>query len=154
MKIRHWNPDEGDARQGDVYLFRVPDDLAISMAHEIKPRDGRLVLLEGEITGHHHAIGLRLPEPVAFRDDAIARNLSAESGIGTARLYRDAAAARKLVHRGELTRDDLCIGFLIVEGAAVALKHEEHDAIHIPAGRYYVGRQIENAGTEERIVRD
>lgn len=154
MNIKDWNPSEGDARQGDVYLFLIPDDLVISTNEEIRPRDGNLVLLEGELTGHHHAIGLRLPEPTMFRDEAVARDIAVKSGLGTARLYRDANAAQSLVSHGELARADLCIGFLIVENESVCLKHEEHDAIRIPAGRYYVGRQVESAGAEERVVRD
>ena len=91
-----------------------------------------------------------------FRDDALAREAAAkvDSGFGVARLYRDADAARALVSVGELTRADLCIGFLVVEHGPVALKHEEHDAIRIPVGRYYVGRQVESAGDRERIVWD
>lgn len=156
MKVIDWNPDEGDARQGDVYLFRVPDSLAIATSDEIKPRANKLVLLEGEMTGHHHAIGLRLPEPTMFRDEAVARDVTAQSGVdaGTAKLYRDAAAAQALVRANELTRADLCIGFLVVEGEPAVLRHEEHDAIRIPVGRYYCGRQVESAGAEERIVRD
>ena len=50
MTIRDWNPVAGDARQGDVYLFRVPDDLEISTLAEVKRRGDRLVLLEGEMT--------------------------------------------------------------------------------------------------------
>ncbi len=154
MTIRDWNPDAGDARQGDVYLFRVPDDLEISTLAEVKRRTDRLVLLEGEMTGHHHAI--YSPQPAMFRDDAFARSSPAQidTGLGVARLYRDADAARALVSVGELTRADLCIGFLVVEHGPVALKHEEHDAICIPVGRYYVGRQVESAGHMERIVWD
>ena len=40
-------------RQGDVLLVAVP---AIPAAAERQPRKGRLVLAEGEATGHAHAI--------------------------------------------------------------------------------------------------
>jgi len=153
MTLRDWNPDDGDARQGDVYLFRVPESLGISTTEEIRPSADRLVLLEGELSGHHHAI--HFPQCAMFRDDAIARTLAAaDAAIGSARLYRDSKAARALVEAGELTRADLCIGFLVVESAPVTLNHDEHDAIRVPVGRYYVGRQAEPAGAEQRLVRD
>ena len=150
-KTIDWNPEEGDARQGDVYLFRIPDKITIA-GHEIKPRDNKLVLLEGEMTGHHHAI--HFPQPTMFRDDAVARDMAVNADLGVATLYRDAEAAQVLVRAKELTRADLCIGFLVVKGGPVSLKHEEHDAIRIPVGRYYVGRQIESAGAEERLIAD
>lgn len=30
MKIHDWNPDEGDALQGDVCLFRLPDNIKLN----------------------------------------------------------------------------------------------------------------------------
>lgn len=152
--IRDWNPADGDACQGDICLFRVPDTLKIATHEEIAPRDGRLLIQEGEVTGHHHAI--RSPEPVMFRDDGMARASLKSAGVktGSAKLYRDTAAAQALVNAGELTRTNLCIGFLLVEGTPVVISHEEHDGIRIPVGCYYVGRQVESAGAEERIVVD
>ena len=61
MKTINWNPDNGDACQGDIVIFRVPDDLVIVTSDEIAPRAGRLILAEGEVTGHHHAITLERP---------------------------------------------------------------------------------------------
>lgn len=154
MTIRTWNPSEGDACQGDICLFRVPADLKIAEADEIMPQAGRLVLQEGEVTGHYHVV--KLPAPVMFRDDAAARAAEAKAGIVpvSARLFRDDNAADDLVRRGELTRSDLAIGFLVVEGGEVTVSHEEHDAVRVPPGRYYVGRQVESAGAEERLVAD
>lgn len=68
MKIHDWSPDKGDALQGDVCLFRIPDHIKIDTSDEISAKNGRLILAEGEITGHHHAIWMRNP-PVSFHDD-------------------------------------------------------------------------------------
>jgi len=65
MKTRIWHPSDGDCLQGDVILFRVPDRITIDLTDEISPRGNRLILAEGEITGHHHAIWL----PTMLRDD-------------------------------------------------------------------------------------
>jgi hypothetical protein len=152
-KAKKWNPDKGDAMQGDVILFRVPDGIKIATTDEIAARDNGLVLAEGEVTGHHHVIKM-VPQPVLFHDEALARELTASQTVGTAKLYRDATAVRALVRADELTTDRLAIGFLIVEDASVALSHDEHDTIIVPPGRYYVGGQREWDAAEERRVRD
>ena len=164
MKAKTWNPDEGDALQGDVILMRVPDDVTISTDDEISPNGNRLILAEGEITGHHHAIWLRNP-PVMLRDDGagsgaslsdteamVAKATAKKTGI--AKLYRDPAAVTALVSQGELEHDRSAIGFLLVEGGAVTLQHDEHDPISIPPGRYYVGGQQEWDAAEARRVQD
>jgi hypothetical protein len=168
MRIIDWSPAEGDLCQGDVVLFRVPDGLKLDTSDEVKPRDHRLILAEGEVTGHHHAIWL---QAAMFRDDALARELEAApaslaataklvngeqqqtQAAGTARLYRDPEAVRVLINQGELAHDRLAIGFLVVEGSVV-LRHDEHDAVRIPPGRYYVGGQSEWDVAEERRVAD
>lgn len=164
MKASTWNPDKGDALQGDVILFRIPDDIALDTSDEISPRNGRLILAEGEVTGHHHAIWLRNP-PVMLRDDGAGSGASladTEAMVvkatgkktGTAKLYRDAKAVSTLVKRKELEHDRSAIGFLVVEGGPVTLKHDEHDAIRILPGRYYVGGQQEWDAAEARRVQD
>ena len=153
--IHEWNPDAGDCLQGDVILFRLPASFSFSTADAVAPRDNRLILAEGEVTGHHHAIKL-VPDPVHFRDDALARELMAATApaAGVARLYRDGDAVQRLVRSGELVTGRLAIGFLVVEGGSVVLRHDEHDAIRIPAGRYYVGGQQEWDAAEARRVQD
>jgi hypothetical protein len=158
-----WSPDHGDALQGDIILFRLPEQIRISTEDEISPRDNRLVIAEGEVTGHHHAIWLRNP-PTMFRDDGVGSISIADTNAmlakatsrtaGTARLYRDPAAVQALVQAGELTTDRLAIGFLVVEAGPVRLTHEEHDAILIPPGRYYVGGQEEWSAAQARRVQD
>lgn len=164
MKPRNWNPKDGDALQGDVILFRLPDEISLSLDDEISARGQRLILAEGEITGHHHAIWLRNP-PTMLREDGAGSGASAaevealvrkatSKRIATAKLYRDAAAVERLVRLGELQHARTAIGFLVVEGGSVVLRHDEHEAIRIPEGRYFVGGQQEWDAAEARRVQD
>src|ERR1700737_1207787 len=59
MSIRNYNPSEGQAFQGDVSIIPIPAGISISVLEEISPVKGRLILQEGEVSGHHHAIELR-----------------------------------------------------------------------------------------------
>ena len=54
----------------------------------------------------------------------------------------------------DLTRADLAVAVLIVENGPMVVSHQEHDGIRLPAGNYLIGRQIESAGAEERVVED
>lgn len=147
MNIRDYSPAEGQAFQGDVSIVPVPHGWAPARTDEVKPIDGRLILQEGEVTGHHHAVG--------FRDDALARDMAVAAALPTARLFRDPGlAARMAAGEGPLTRSDLVVGFLVVENGPVVVSHEEHDGIRLPAGIYCIGRQVESAGAEERRVAD
>jgi len=158
-----WNPDDGDALQGDVILMRIPDDVAVDTSDEITPKGGRLILAEGEVTGHHHAIWLRgvtmlrddgAGSGATFADTNEMVSKATSKPVGVARLYRDDVAASALVSRGELEHDRSAIGFLIVDNAPVTLEHDEHDAIRIPPGRYFVGGQEEYDAAEARRVQD
>lgn len=159
-KTKHLSGAEG--QQGDVEIFRVPDHIKIKTTHEIKPRDGRLIIAEGELTGHHHAISMRATMfredgsgsgPSRTETDAMIKSVTSKR-TGSARLYRDPEAVQTLIKAGELLRADLAIGFLIVEGGPVTVRHEEHDGIRLDPGRYYVGGQVESAGADERRVAD
>lgn len=165
--IHDYDPSEGQAYQGDVAIVPVPDHIKIDMADEMQPRDGRLILAEGEVTGHHHAIRLddgrsanfhqivrASVDPLDGMSPGLKRKFAPKARAGVARMYRDANAIREMVSAGILERTDFCIGFLNVEGAPVVLRHDEHDGIRIPEGRYYIGRQIESVGAEERRVED
>ena len=160
MRIIDWNPADGDAYQGDVCLFKIPDDIEISTADEIAPRDNRLILASGEVTGHHHAIYLKYTQVTHFHDEALARDMIAAQAVaGTAKLYRDPKAVAELVSRGELTTPDLAVGFLIIEGGPVVVSHDEHDGIRVlcaPAQRVrcYVGGQREWDAAATRRVAD
>lgn len=167
MQIRNYDPSQGQAFQGDVAIIPIPAGIQINIADEIKPVDGRLIIQEGELTGHHHAIAM--PRERKFAPDA-KRSVDAalqtsspalrkhfggsKKPAGTARLYRDPAAAGAMVSRGLLTRTDLAVGCLVVEGGPVELGHDEHDSIRLPEGNYLIGRQVESVGAEERRVAD
>ena len=152
--VRDFNPAKGMAFQGDVAIVPVPAKLAtgLNRSAEISPRDGRLILAEGEISGHHHAITLppRSVEVDKLMADALAGNIA----VPTARLYRDTAMADAMRKSGIITRTDLCIAFLEIEGGPFTVTHEEHDGIRLPAGLYYIGGQVESAGAEQRRVAD
>lgn len=167
MNVRNYNPAEGQAFQGDVSIIPIPPEIRISTVQEIKPFKGRLILQEGEVSGHHHAIDLRqrnfqaqpreMGDPLlATRSPKLRKALggTAKASPATARMYHDDRAVAEMVSRGILTRADLAIGCLVVEGAPIAVTHEEHDGICLPPGQYLIGRQVESAGAEERIVHD
>lgn len=166
MTIREYDPKQGQAFQGDVSIIPIPDGIAISTVDEIAPVGGRLILQEGEVSGHHHAIDLRQKhfqaQPRESGDPLLAtRDPKLQKALGgmakaawSARMYRDANVPAEMVRRGILTRSDLAISCLVVEGGPITVTHEEHDGIRLPVGRYLVGRQVESAGAEERIVAD
>lgn len=174
-RVIEWD-GKGDCLQGDVCIFRCPEGFQIDKSMEHKATaQGQLILAEGEVTGHHHAIWLR-NGPVMFRDDGIARAFDGLSGdnqkpaqamadiasvidvsddnTNKAKLYVDQAAVQRLVQAGELTTNRLAIAFMEVTSDYADLSHDEHDTIRIPKGLYYVGRQREFSGAEERRVQD
>jgi hypothetical protein len=131
--------------------------------HQAFAASGRhLILAAGETTGHHHAIALldRSADAIApVKTSKAVQDLMADAQAGkiavpTARLYRDPAAVESMRAAGIITRVDLAVAVLIVETGPMCLSHEEHDTIRIPPGEYLIGRQIESAGAEERIVAD
>lgn len=144
--------------QGDLCITELTADEAAKLTGTIAkaPQRGSIRLLEGEVTGHHHEIVMDRPvdepnaEAIAATAIALAKAKAAASR-GTATLYSDLPLAQSLKW---LWRTDLMIGFLKIEGGPVSLKHPEHNTIKLPAGTYYVGRQVESAGAEERQVQD
>jgi hypothetical protein len=150
--IKDFDRSAGLAFQGDIAFIPLPDGYTPKTNDEVPPIDGRLIIQEGEASGHHHAI--KLPQPTMFRDDALARGMAVAESLPTVRMFRDNSLAQRLVRDGYLTRADLCIGFLVVENGPVVVAHEEHDGIRFHPGVYYCGRQIESAGAEERVVID
>lgn len=166
MRIHDYDPRQGQAFQGDVAIIPIPAGITINVADEIRPIDGRLIIQEGEMTGHHHAIALPANQARAFRKDArelgdatistASPRLRKAFGkpVGVARLYRDPSVAQAMVGQGLLSRADLAVACLVVEDGPVTVSHEEHDGIRLPVGRYLVGRQVESAGADERVVAD
>jgi hypothetical protein len=161
MTIHDFDPCAGQAFQGDIAIIPIPAGIKINTTDEIKPVDGRLILQEGEVSGHHHAIALMerppavMPRKVSRRAESLmADALSNKIAVPVARMYRDPEAVEAMRRAGILTRTDLAIGCLKVEHGSMTVSHEEHDAIRLPPGNYYVGRQVESAGAEERVVHD
>lgn len=167
MKTRDYDPAQGQAFQGDISIVPVPAGITISTAQEVTPVEGRLILQEGETSGHHHVVDLRqrnlqaqpreTGDPLLFRSPKLRKAFgggAAKSAPASARMYRDDQAVAAMVNSGILTRADLAIAFLVVEGGPMSVTHEEHDGIRLPAGNYLIGRQVESAGAEERMVRD
>ena len=99
-------------RQGDILLVPVkalPDGLK-----EVPRQRGRIVLAEGEVTGHFHAVE---DEAATF----LAKNLEEVEG-------------RFLVIEAEA---------ITAEAAGVELVHPEHDTVVLAPGNYEVRRQRE-----------
>jgi hypothetical protein len=78
--------------QGDLLIERVADVASARVAIGAGP-DGAVVLAEGEMTGHRHAIF----EPVTFfRDDALARDIP--DGLYVGHVKVEGSGAR-IVHQ-------------------------------------------------------
>jgi len=166
MRVHDFDPTKGQAFQGDVSIVPIPAGIKVSTTDEIQPVDNKLILQEGELTGHHHHIALPRErrfrktdvqaDPVLqVRDTSLRKKLGgAKASIGHARLYRDPNVAAQMQSRGLLTRADLVVGCLVVEDGPMTIAHQEHNSIRVPPGNYLIGRQIESAGAEERVVAD
>jgi hypothetical protein len=156
VNVTKYDPAHGQCFQGDIMVLPLPAGITLATGDEIKMRGGMLVLAEGEVTGHHHAIRYGLGAASQFHDGALARSLETVTtpAVGTAKMYRDPAALAILVRTGVLVTDALCIGFLRIDGECPPLTHDEHGAIQIPPGDYYVGAKREQDASETRRVAD
>lgn len=158
MNIRDYDPSEGYAFQGDVSIVPIPSSIKIDHSDEISASGHRLILAEGEITGHHHAIDLLARHAPDAPNPTIERLISdANAGsipLPSAKLFRDVKAVEAMRAMGIITRPDLTVAVLVIETGPMVLSHDEHDGIRIPPGAYLVGRQVESAGAEERPVQD
>lgn len=77
--------------QGDLLIERVKD--TVPRGHVVEPgSDGALVLAEGEVSGHRHAIYDRV---TMFRDDNLARDIPGGLYVGHVRVDEPTA---RLVH--------------------------------------------------------
>lgn len=151
------------AYQGDVPIVKLDAKYssALKRNYEMIERDGRLILAEGELTGHHHHIKTETTFSAEQTAGLIAKSLAKSKAkaalkqdVTSARMYKDSELVARLVKDGVLLRDDLAIGFLEVTGDSVVVEHQEHDGIRLPTGLYYIGSQVESAGAEERKVAD
>ena len=160
MHVVDFDPSKGMAFQGDVAIVAVPAALAAKLdrSDPVPAENGRLILLEGELTGHHHAVDVldrpQKPKPVKASDPGLVTAMGLRHEKGHPALFRDPALAERLVEANILARADLCVAFIAVAGGFVTVSHPEHDGIRLPEGCFYVGRQIESAGEEERRVAD
>ena len=96
-------------RQGDVLLIRV-SHTKVDKKKRIKARNGKLILAEGEATGHHHSI---------------------PSSAG--KMYALATGMALMIQR------------------ATTLTHQEHSAIDLPPGEYFVTTQRQ-MNTDQMLV--
>jgi hypothetical protein len=96
-------------RQGDVYLVKTRRK---PIGERVKPKNGRLILAEGEATGHHHSV-----------------------------------SATECDLFGEKKP-------MLVVREPTFLEHQEHGAIEIEPGTYWVVRQREYTPQEIKRVTD
>jgi hypothetical protein len=109
--------------QGDLLLERVAD-VAPSGTVSENLEGAVLVLLEGEKTGHHHAISD--DDVTMFHDDKLARDIPA----------------------------GLYIGHVQVNAPSARVTHEEHAPLTLPRGTYRVRRQRELGPRDARVLAD
>jgi len=100
-------------QQGDVLLLKVDEETfnASRLSHRTKHHEKRAVLAEGEATGHYHAV---------YMNDLLE------------------GAEVTLCKGGEYSRQN---DGIIVTGAPVELRHEEHNTITLEPG-YYLQRIV------------
>lgn len=153
--------------QGDVNFYplemwnKSADD--ISRKTLLRTTANRLLIQEGEITGHHHGVWF-MPKPVHLMEtghgqaSALADNILAKAQRGElapARLYQDGDLVKSL----RLDVGAPVIGFLLCE-EDVVIRHanaegvptHEHADINLPKGGYLVtGKREWTAGDERRV---
>jgi hypothetical protein len=111
------------ARQGDVLIARV-EHLPANVK-KVATRGGRIILVEGEATGHHHSVparGTTLLEPSDYNDAEFLKIMKAAG-------FKDPATSGAR--------------FIEITQTGAELVHQEHDAIALPPGFYAVARQRE-----------
>ena len=127
---------EFTARQGDVSLFRIVDDDMPAIGEPVPRENGRVVLAEGENTGHAHCIE---------SEHAALFELPPQTRAALAR-----PEARRLAEQ-----EAAVMRYLTILGQdAAALVHEEHGRAIVPPGRYLVVRQTEYSPADLRTVQD
>lgn len=124
-------------RQGDVLLRWVEEIPAA--ATPVEPIHGRLILAEGEVTGHHHSIAVveRSPGETRARDAGALPPLP-EGGVPL--------DLPRLLALGDERYLDL--------PRPAELEHQEHATLLLPEGRYQVLQQREYHPAGLRQVAD
>lgn len=154
------NPKAKTYAQGDVNFTTLETfgktAADVSTDHPLRLHERHLVLLEGEVTGHHH--GFWWAQPLRFHDAALAAALVESDTIEPpARLYRDDKLAAALPLRAGAP----VIGFLVLDEPQV-VRHarldgtptHEHDDLRLPAGAYLVTGKQEQVAGDTRAVAD
>jgi len=103
------------ARHGDIPVYRIDND-STTKGTEVK----KLIVAEGEVTGHHH-------EVIPFKGGKV-EVLDADEQVD------------KLLD--EINRDSKDSTIVRVTGKA-GLVHQEHGTIELPEGTYVFTRQIQ-----------
>lgn len=151
------------AYQGDIgfvpleHLGKTVADVKRDM--RIRAHDSRLLIQEGELTGHHHGVWF-MPRPVYLRDDGMAASLAEQSTINvTAQLFEDHALTADLIRTGKLQDGAPVIGYLVAD-ADITIQHAsadgkptgEHGDVKRESGGYVVlGKREWTAGDQRRV---
>ena len=159
--------------QGDITFIPLEEfgftATDVSRDNRLRAHDNRLLIQEGEITGHHHGVWF-VPKPVYLRDDALAHadakqmthDVLARASAGEfapAKLYRDDALIVKIVKSGALDAAAPVIGFLIAD-EDVTIRHassegaptNEHSDVRVSRGGHVVlGKREFTAGDIRRV---
>lgn len=145
--------------QGDINFYPLAmwgkSASDVARGNQLRSHDKRLLIQEGEITGHHHGVWF-VPQPVHLRDDGLARAFEQQSEtVITAQLFRDDELAKAL----NLDERAPVVGFMVAD-VDVVVRHateaghptNEHADIRLPAGSYLVtGKREWTAGDERRV---
>ena len=104
-------------QQGDVLLVAVPQKEVLNIEENYctkthEDQEGKVVLAEGEATGHHHRFEITRLDPGVF--------ISSFHSI-TSRFRRSTGRFPEYIH---------------IEGGEATLYHEEHNRLTLPPGLY------------------
>lgn len=164
LNIHDYDPKLGMAAQGDVLIVPAPAGFSLDQSQEIAPRDAMIILAEGEGFGNFHSVLLEKHPRFFAVEELMADALAGKIAVPTARLFRDDKLLDQMIAKGPLTEiaRELCVGFLLIEHGSMLFQHVkadgtstgEHDAIRVPPGLYYCGRQVESVAGALRRVQD
>jgi hypothetical protein len=143
--IRDLLASQSMAFQGDIVIWRLPDNFTFSRNTPISLKGNRFELLEGESSGHVHCV---YADP---NIEALENLYQLESP--TAEMFFDPESATQLVED-----PNLLIGFLVAPVPVLIIHAKngqltgEHDPIRVSPGNYYIGRQREFFGFSRMVV--
>lgn len=124
-------------QQGDVLLVAVPNKEVLNIKEKYhtkthEDQEGKVVLAEGEATGHHHRFEIDRLDPDVFISSFHSRPSYFRRSIGRFPEY------------------------INIEGGEATLYHEEHNSLSIPPGLYRrsIVREFDHIGNSTRAVVD